>query len=64
MSLLIEPLYRLLYLAPPITPHLSTTIIKKGVEVQIFDVDNYDKDLTMQNLFDDKGEQREIGFIK
>lgn len=36
------------------TPHLSTTIIKKGVEVQIFDVDNYDKDLTMQNLFDDK----------
>ncbi|EMG47760.1 ARG2 Amino-acid acetyltransferase [Candida maltosa Xu316] len=39
--------------ARTLTPQLSTTIIKKGVEVQIFDADNYVKRFTLQNLFDD-----------
>ncbi|CAK9438421.1 uncharacterized protein LODBEIA_P26450 [Lodderomyces beijingensis] len=36
------------------TPQVSTTIIKKGVDVQIFDRDSYGRDLTMANLFQDK----------
>lgn len=35
------------------TPQLSTTIIKKGVDVEIFDADDYDKKFTLHNLFND-----------
>ncbi|KAI5954806.1 ARG2 [Candida theae] len=36
------------------TPQVSTTIIKKGVNVQILDQDNYPGEFTMANLFNDK----------
>ncbi|EGW35078.1 uncharacterized protein SPAPADRAFT_132397 [Spathaspora passalidarum NRRL Y-27907] len=35
------------------TPQLSTTIIKKGVRVDIYDQDNYPDKFTLQNLFRD-----------
>lgn len=36
------------------TPQVSTTIIKKGVNVQIFEQDTYTGQFTMENLFKDK----------
>ncbi|KAG7660730.1 ARG2 [[Candida] subhashii] len=36
------------------TQRLSTSVIKKGVDVQIFDQDDYHREFTLKNLFEDK----------
>lgn len=36
------------------TPQLSTSILKRGIDVKVLDADNYAKDFTLENLFEDK----------